>query len=89
MKRFHVTFCLNAVDEPACTLNNLTGSQQSCLSLLHPPRSIYLSLTAIRLISLHLSLAQHACDGTSDCEKDLEVKEVLTGPTLFPPERFT
>ena len=46
----------------------LRGSQESSLSVLHPPRSIYLSLTAIRLISLHLSLAQRACDGMSGCD---------------------
>lgn len=34
-----------------------------------PARSISLSLTAIRLISLHLSLSQHACDRTSGCER--------------------
>lgn len=56
-----------------------TSQSQQLVGSLHPPPSMYLSLTAIRLISLRLALAVHACDGTSHCGRVLEPEGYVDG----------
>lgn len=63
-----------SIAEPAFTCKTNPERSQDVSGILLPPQSIYLSLTTIRLISLHFSLAQHAWDARSDCDQGPELQ---------------